>query len=439
MARMGELPMTQLVFNHNAKRLPKANTNLIPVQLFGKNDRTPYIGNSIIDNLRHKPVGIPFQAMDFLSVAMAVTAADTFVSRNESEDGWARQFSLELPLVEPIRWKIVKEDLERALHFLSGDTWDFNFITGGIRPPSLIQAQNRDKSRFISDLNCVSLFSGGLDSAIGVIDLLHNGYKPLLVSHAYKGDRMHQDSIKSKLSGRFWNYQFNADPHSNQQSDITMRTRSFNFIAFGIMSVCILQRMTSNKSLELIMPENGFISLNAPLTLRRIGSLSTRTTHPYFVGLMSKILQAVELPNIIRNPYQFMTKGEMIANCADKELLQSIVNDTISCSHWHRTNQQCGICIPCLIRRSAILNSNITEEINYQNDNIKSVLNIIGKNDDIQSIIFAIGKLKSANVKSWILNNAHLSYSDIEKYERVFRNGLEEVKKYLVHSGIVIK
>jgi hypothetical protein len=273
MANMGELPMTQIIFNHEERKLPKASTNLIPVQLFGKNDRTPYIGNSIIDNLRHKPVRIPPQAMDFLSVAMAVTAADTFVPRNESEDGWTRQFSLKLPLVDPIRWKTVQEDLEMALHFLSGDTWIFNFSDGGIRPPPLVQPRFRDDRKFISDLNCVSLFSGGLDSAIGAIDLLHNGYKPLLVSHAYKGDKMHQDSIKSKLSGRLWNYQFNADPHFNQLSDVTMRTRSFNFIAFGITSVCILQQVTSNKSLELIMPENGFISLNAPLTLRRIGSL----------------------------------------------------------------------------------------------------------------------------------------------------------------------
>jgi hypothetical protein len=439
MARMGELPMTQLVFSHDKKRLPKACTNLIPVQLFGKNERIPYIGNTIIDNLRHKPVSIPPQAMDFLSLAMAVTAADTFVPRNESEDGWTRQLFLQLPLVEPTRWKTVKEDLEKALHFLSGDTWSFDFITGGIRPPSLVQTQYRDKRRFICDLNCVSLFSGGLDSAIGVIDLLHNGYKPLLVSHAYKGDKIHQDSIKSKLSGRLWNYQFNADPHFNQQSDITMRTRSFNFIAFGIMSICILQQVTSNKRLELIMPENGFISLNVPLTLRRIGSLSTRTTHPYFISLMSKILQTVGLPYIIRNPYQFMTKGEMIVNCADKNILQSIVDDTVSCSHWHRTNQQCGICIPCLIRRAAILNGDIVERIYYQNNDVKSILNVVSKNDDIQSIIVAMEKLKSTNVKSWILNNAHLPYFDIDKYEQVFRNGLEEVKKYLIHSGIVIK
>jgi hypothetical protein len=439
MARMGEILMTQLVFNHNEKRLPKASANLIPVQLFGINNQTPYIGNTIIKELRHKSVRIPPQAMDFLSVAMAVTAADTFVPRSDSEDGWTRELTLELPLFEPIRWQAVRGDLERTLHFLSGDTWHFNFIAGGLRPQSPVPRRWRENRQLIADLDCVSLFSGGLDSAIGVIDLLNSGHKPLLVSHAYKGDRMHQDSIKSRLSGRFFNYQFNADPHCDWQSDITMRTRSFIFIAFGIISICILQQITSNTSLELIIPENGFISLNAPLTLRRIGSLSTRTTHPYFISSMIEILEAVGLPSVIRNPYQFMTKGEMIANCADRNILQIILDDTVSCSHWHRTNQQCGICVPCLIRRSAVLAGNIKERIPYQNNNIKSILDDISKNDDIQSIMFAMEKLKSINVKSWILNNAHLPYSDIDKYEQIFRNGLEEVKKYLIHNGIEIK
>ncbi|GHV04987.1 hypothetical protein AGMMS50229_07330 [Campylobacterota bacterium] len=431
--------MKQLVFNHDEKKLPKASTNLIPVQLFGKNNQTSYIGNNIIDNLCHKPVQIPPQAMDFLSVAMAVTAADTFVPRSDSEDGWTRELSLELPLFEPIRWQAVREDLERTLHFLSGDIWHFKFIAGGLRPQSPVPRRWRENRQLIADLDCVSLFSGGLDSAIGVIDLLHSGHKPLLVSHAYKGDKTHQDTIKSRLSESFINYQFNADPHCDCPSDITMRTRSFNFIAFGIISVCILQQVTSNNSLELIIPENGFISLNAPLTLRRIGSLSTRTTHPFFIKSMCKILKAVGLPNIIQNPYQFMTKGEMIANCSDKNILQTILDDTVSCSHWHRTNQQCGICVPCLIRRSAVLVGNIKERIAYQNDNVKSVLDSRNKNDDIQSIMLAMEKVKSTNVKSWILNNAPLPYSDIDKYEQVFRNGLEEVKKYLIHSGIAIQ
>ena len=38
------------------------------------------------------------------------------------------------------------------------------------------------------------------------------------------------------------------------------------------------------------------MSVNAPLTPRRIGSLSTRTTDPYFLGLLQDVLESAGLP-----------------------------------------------------------------------------------------------------------------------------------------------
>ena len=42
---------------------------------------------------------------------------------------------------------------------------------------------------------------------------------------------------------------------------------------------------------EIIVPENGYISLNIPLTYSRIGSSSTRTTHPYYFELLNQLLK----------------------------------------------------------------------------------------------------------------------------------------------------
>jgi hypothetical protein len=439
MARMGELLMKKLVFHHEFKKLPPKTSSFLPVQLFGKNAHTSYIGNTLLNALKQKGVRVSEQVMDLLSIAMSVTAADTFIPRKDSTDGWHRQFELELPLCEPDRWENIKNKLEKALYFLSGDAWSFNFTKGGIRPPVISKYHISEKRYILNGLNCVSLFSGGLDSAIGAIDLIQEGYKPLLVSHAYKGDKLHQDIIRSCLPGTNYHYQFNADPHlaNARETDISMRTRSFNFIAFGILAVSILQSVTHN-TIELIIPENGLISLNAPLTQRRIGSLSTRTTHPYFISLMIEILQAVGLPHLIRNPYQFKTKGDMVVNCRDQKLLAGIVDSSVSCSHWHRTNKQCGICVPCIIRRSALLTGNIKEKNNYRINKITSIMENPAKSDDIQSLMLAIEKLKTRNITSWILNNAPLPHNDICKYENVFRNGLLEVKKYLNHSGISV-
>jgi len=434
---MGELSMKKLVFHHDVQKLPQPSHDLLPVLLYGINNNVSYIGNNILDNLKQKGIHLPIQAMDFLSIALSVTAADRFIKRDVSADGWSRQHIIELPLCEPERWEAVKTNLEKALYFLSGDTWSFTFLHDGKWPPAPTNINVPEKILKLRRHNCVCLFSGGLDSTIGVIDLIADGFTPLLVSHSSRGDKAHQDMIKYSLKLPQLHYQFNLDPHLfGTTMDISMRTRSFNFLALGILSVCILQSANPEKSFELILPENGFISLNAPLTSRRIGSLSTRTTHPYFIKCMKEILKAVSLPYSIRNPYQFNTKGEMVINCKDQKTLKNVVDYTVSCSHWLRRSKQCGICVPCLIRRAALFAGNIKGTEDYCYKNLVSVLNDPSKNDDIQSILFALTKIKSINIKSWILSNASLPHDDIDKYANVFRDGLLEVKAYLNHEGI---
>lgn len=300
--------MTQLVFHHEHRLLPRASENLLPVQLYGLSGQgrgdISIIGNPAIDRIKRLGVKIPAQVMDFLSIALAVTAADTFVQRESSEDGWTRQLSLRLPLHEPSRWIALKKELESALHFLSGDIWDFEFCNGGYAPPEPYSQHSRFHLIKLKELDCVSLFSGGLDSAIGAIDLLTVGRAPLLVSHAYKGDKARQDQIAERLNGRYSRFEINADPHLYQGvTDITMRTRSLNFLAFAAMGACAVQEVSQQKKVDLFVPENGFISLNAPLTPRRIGTLSTRTTHPYFISSIQQLFDAVGIPCQIINPY----------------------------------------------------------------------------------------------------------------------------------------
>ncbi|MDR2399479.1 MAG: 7-cyano-7-deazaguanine synthase [Endomicrobium sp.] len=128
------------------------------------------------------------------------------------------------------------------------------------------------------------------------------------------------------------------------------------------------------KEIDFIMPENGFISLNAPLTIRHTGSLSTRTTHNHFINSIQEILNEVEIPVHIRNPYKFKTKGEMVLECKNQKLLKNIVNNTVSCSHWKRQNQQCGTCVPCIIRRASLFKGQMKETVDYQYNNISDVL-----------------------------------------------------------------
>ncbi|MDX1765513.1 MAG: hypothetical protein R3313_01015, partial [Candidatus Saccharimonadales bacterium] len=203
MEGMGDLPVTQLFFHHNHQNLPPASDSLLPVQLYGLSGQSrgdiSVIGNQVVEKVKRLGVQLPSQVMDFLTIALAVTAADSFVRRSGTEDGWTRLLSIHLPLHEPARWLPLKKDLERALHFLSGDMWNFEFTEGGYPPPQPYRQQDRFQLISLRGLDCVCLFSGGLDSAIGAIDLLADGRSPLLVSHAYKGDKKHQDQIAQSL------------------------------------------------------------------------------------------------------------------------------------------------------------------------------------------------------------------------------------------------
>jgi hypothetical protein len=432
--------VTQLIFHHDHHMLPQANNDLLPVKLYGLSGQgrgdISIIGNPVIDKVKRLGVQISGQVMDFLTIALAVTAADTFVRRVDTEDGWTRRFSLQLPLHEPARWLPLKKDLERALHFLSGDMWDFEFQEGGYPPPVPYRRRDRFQLVRLRGLDCISLFSGGLDSAIGAIDLLEQGRAPLLVSHAYKGDKTHQSQIAEALEGRYSRFDINADPHLyTGETDITMRTRSLNFLAFAAVGACAVQAVSQQESVDLFVPENGFISLNAPLTTRRIGTLSTRTTHPHFIESIQGVFDAADIPCRIINPYQFKTKGQMAADCKNRQLLADIVDSTVSCSHWKRSNQQCGICVPCVIRRAAIHAGRISEGIEYTFDTVADVLNETDRRDDLLALRIAVKQKETRKPGPWIADSGPLPVATFENLQKVFLDGLNEVEAFLKAEG----
>lgn len=118
--------------------------------------------------------------IDLLVLAAHVHAADTRISRAEqSQDSWTREIRLVVPVSDPARWGAVAPTLKKALDFLTGDRWVIGFRARPVKfatiaqvvPPSLISPP----------FDALSLFSGGLDSLIGAIDLLEEGATPLLV------------------------------------------------------------------------------------------------------------------------------------------------------------------------------------------------------------------------------------------------------------------
>ena len=435
---MGELrTMTVVVVHPDPAALPNPSADCVPVWLYGPRPHqqgTATIGGPVLDEVARVQPRVDPLAFDLLSLSLAVTAADSFVDRDLAADGWARKIELVIALSNPVPWRGVARQLEEALGFLSGDIWSLNILSGGEAPPS---PKPRARKLNIGRCDCVSLYSGGLDSAIGVLDLRANGLRPVLVSHAYRRDASRQEELLSYLDAPIERFALNAEPKAwlNRSNDVQMRTRSFNFLAMGALMASTLAHHSQRGHVTLYVPENGLIAINPPLTSRRIGALSTRTTHPHYLGLVQNIFRDVGLPVNLKNPYAHFTKGEMILQCRRPAELRRLAGRSVSCGKWKRTGHQCGKCVPCLIRRASFHAANWNDETDYapEGTDLRHVFQHVSEPDDLMAMILAARRLPTANVGDWIANTGPLPADPVKRAAIVtaVTRGLAEVRVYL--------
>lgn len=244
--------------------------------------------------------------LDLLVLAAHVHAADTRISRAEqSQDSWTREIRLVVPVSDPNRWNAAAQTVKRTLDFLTGDRWTIGFRQ---RPERFAEIITPPAALLPPSFDAVSLFSGGLDSLIGAIDLLEAGRTPLLVSHAGEGATSDaQNVLFAALKKHFganafdrvrvWML-FSADLVQGVSSENSTRGRSFLFFALGVFAGTGLER-----EFVLRVPENGLIALNVPLDPLRLGSNSTRTTHPYYIARWNDLLGHLSIPGRVENPY----------------------------------------------------------------------------------------------------------------------------------------
>ena len=320
---------------------------------------------SAMDDLARMKVHPTELGVDALVLATHVHAADTRISRtSESQDGWTREIRLIVPVSDPDRWNVAATTFMRLLNFLTGDRWTLWFRA---RPGEFSAVARRRPGRLASPaFDNIALFSGGLDSLIGAIDTLECGGTPLFVSHAGEGATSNaQSTIFSALKAHYQNHAFDrlrlwmTFPDgfvSGSAKEDTTRSRSFLFFAIGVFVGSGIDRMVTLK-----VPENGLIAVNVPLDPLRLGALSTRTTHPFYIARWNDALTSLGANVHIDNPYWDKTKGEMVRGCADGALLRRLSPSSLSCAspvkgRWQGIGtQHCGYCVPCLIRRAALL------------------------------------------------------------------------------------
>jgi hypothetical protein len=117
----------------------------------------------------------------------------------------------------------------------------------------------------------------------------------------------------------------------------------------------------------IYIPENGLIALNAPLQKSRLGTLSTRTAHPRYLGELCDFLSASGVfKGEIKNPFLFVSKTDMLAKAKG---LSTPLRRSVSCARPSRYKDlgvtHCGYCVPCIYRRVAMMTAGLDSKDDY--------------------------------------------------------------------------
>lgn len=361
----------------------------------------------------------PIAAVDFAAFAFSAVASDKLVPRADSPDGWTRMIDLTIFLSEPEKWMSLRTKTEKMLRFLTGDFWSLTFNRAespAIQPTyETLQREN----------DCVCLLSGGVDSLVGSIDLLAERRNPLFVSQIIRGDAVRQRKFANRF-GEHNHCQWSVGKLNGSEG--STRARSIAFFAFALLASSALS--APDGFTEIFVPENGFISLNVPLDANRIGSLSTKTTHPIYMTQLQEIWDALGIKAKLILPYQYETKGEVLKKCRNRRLLEELIYETNSCGKFQRHGlRHCGVCVPCLIRRAAFLEAGLQDNTQkgYHYEDIS-----MSNSKDLAAVALAVKQVELSGINRFIKGNLSFAEpNDRNTYRGVISRGINELENFL--------
>jgi 7-cyano-7-deazaguanine synthase in queuosine biosynthesis len=323
--------------------------------------------------------GVPdYITLDLLIMSGLCYVIDKVVPRSVADDRWTRELEVTFPVSAPERWEAVARDFEAALSFLTGDVWQVSFRKHEAAFFWHVPVRRRRRRRLLiprmGPATSVCLFSGGLDSLVGAVDLLagNEEERVLLVGHYdVAGPRSQQNDLFAEIGRRYPRraelLQTRVSHKPDAAPETSLRSRSLVFMALGIYAA----RKFGNE-VPLYAPENGPIAINVPLTPSRAGSCSTRTMHPFFLARLGAVLAGLGFGNRIINPLRLKTKGECVTECLNRPLLEALCETSVSCSHgtrrqnWVRRDaNNCGYCVPCMYRRAALHRAGLDDGQKY--------------------------------------------------------------------------
>lgn len=402
---------------------------------------TPNVGRFGVgfrEDVRLRGIVPDIKLWDFVTIALSACAADESIERwHNSIDGWTRQIDLTVALCQPEIWMSQIGRIEQLLRFLTGDFWSLHFEDDGVPPPSPSRMGQYD-------VDCVSLLSGGMDSLIGSIDLVSEGRRPLFLSHTVRDNKEEQIYFARCLRGASPQFMWNRavkSPGCISETEPSTRSRSIAFFAFAALATAVIPEDFGIRK-QIFVAENGFISLNVPLDPARIGSLSTKTTHPVYMGMLQQLWDAVGIGIDLVLKYKFMTKGEMVAACQNQDMFRRLVWVSTSCGRFgHYNRQHCGRCVPCLVRRAAFMKNNLEDDTKngyhfFELDHSTDEIDVI--HEDLGAMTLACAETFRSGFSGRVAS--YFAFADAQErsgYQGVYERGLIEVRDFLQAKGVL--
>lgn len=309
------------------------------------------------------------QARDLLRVAAAAYLADR--RARQPVRRLRRDLTLTVHVETVDAWdETTREHMVDLLHWLTGDDWALRCV-----PHTPTGPATATTALGLTTADDVSLLSGGLDSLCGALVRLRQPGSVFFLGHADStaAVRHAQEHLQAHLDGGrppapYRQYALRRPPRSNEHHR-GPRTRSLLFMSMAVAAA------TGMGAGRVLVPENGFTSINPPLEPSRGGPLTTRSTHPWTFHALGLLLGRLGLGHVqVTNPHAALTKGELLAlampdrTAADQELAAT----TVSCAKLNAgrpkggdAHTQCGLCIACLVRRGAFAGARLPDRTRH--------------------------------------------------------------------------
>jgi len=339
-----------------------------PVQITTRGN-DPEVNFAVMNLVGKLSSRIDPRVQDLLSLAAYCFAADRMVLRGGPVDvhreGWRRELTLCLPVSDPTFWS--QPDLVRllteTLNFGTDDRWSFHFDAVDRTTPQL--EITWDDHELLERPDTVVLFSGGTDSLCGVVDaVIRHGAKPILVSHwAADHVKPRQQRLRTAVRRALgpWEFplvQVELHRRDKQDGESSQRTRGFLFACLGSAVAAHLGIKT------VLLPENGYVSINPRFNDQLIGALASRGTHPRFLFLFNRLLDLVFDGGVeVANPLWNKTRAEALAVLKEADCPDLLIQ-TYSCGKLQGRSpgkSHCGGCSQCVDRRFAVIRAGLEE------------------------------------------------------------------------------